>query len=506
MIRRPARRDGKAGAQGVMAVAASRAPTGRTPRRFQKDRRERHPQANGRRYRLEAAAIGALALASTTAYGGPPDYHVTVVEPPRTLLAPMALSLGDFQKEIPPVIVGGPPQRFMFGGIESFACTGRWSLLGLRPGPTSCVQVLRPVVDNRELQQSFDRFDADQRSPYTRNYNGVFAATLTSLPGLGPSLVTINHTENKGEAHPLAGAGRGPFPNSISNALQNLTATGTNGATCYLETLGCYFAFVTVAWAPFNAETNWGLVPFSDQGPIVWPSLGYVTADRLAKLANGPRHPHAITHGGHIYVFYIDHFYTNGRDGNAALDRGERRSGVKVIRAKLPDVAPGAWRIFHDGGFDEPALPAAFLADDPASFARPGPVATPLFANRRDPTAGTSETESFAAAKVDGLELFVGAEVYQDWQDEAPSPCPGKHRLALRFSTDLVHWSDRRDIYGCADAGAFGLHYASFVRRDSSSNEAIDADDFYVVGTARKSFETFEYRAIRLRIAPGAGR
>jgi hypothetical protein len=496
----PACRDGKAGAQRAMTIAVSTAPISRTKRR---SRREWDPSE---KHRLGPAAIGAFVLVSTAAYGAPPDYRVTVIEPPHALAAPMALSLGDFQKEVPPVIIGGPPRRFLFGGIESFACTGRWSLLAGGPSPTSCVQVLKPVVDNRELSRSFDRVDADRGSPYTRNYNGVFAATLTNLPGLGPSLVTINHTENKGEARPYAGAGRGPFPNSISSALQNLTAADTDGATCYVETLGCYFAFVTVAWAPFNAQTNWGLVSFSDHGPIVWPSLGYVSADGLTKLANGPRHPHAITHGGYIYVFYIDHFFTNGRDGNAALDRGQRRSGVKLIRAKLPDVAPGAWRIFRNGAFDEPALPIAFRADDPASFARPGPIATPLFANRRDPNAGTSETESFAAAKVDGLDLFVGAEVYQDWQDEAPSPCPGKHRLALRFSADLVHWSDRRDIYGCMDAGAFGLHYATFVRRDSTTNEVIDGDDFYVVGTARKSFETFEYRAIRLRIAPGAAR
>jgi hypothetical protein len=58
-----------------------------------------------------------------------------------------------------------------------------------------------------------------------------------NLPGLDPSLVTINHTENKGKARPYAGAGRGPFPNSISSALQNLTAARTDGATCYVETL-----------------------------------------------------------------------------------------------------------------------------------------------------------------------------------------------------------------------------------------------------------------------------
>jgi hypothetical protein len=450
---------------------------------------------------LVASAIAGSAFADA-------DYLVTVLGSPQALVAPMALSLRAFQKEIPPVIVGGEHRRVLFGGIESFACTAEWILLGSRTAnnPTSCTQILRPVVDNGQNRTGFDRSDADRASPYTRNYNGAFAAAVVRQPGVGPSLVTINHTENKGEIKPYAGAGRGPFPNSISTALQNLTAAGTTGSTCYVETLGCYFAFVTIAWAPFNADTNWGMVPFADQGPIVWPSLGYLSQDGATKLANGPRHPHALTHAGYIYVFYIDHFYTNGRDGNAVLDRGERRSGVKLIRAELPDVTPGTWHAYHDGAFDEPALPSGFRNDDAQFFKRPGPLATPLFANRRDPASGTSETESFAAAAVDGLDLFVGAEVYQDWQDEAPSPCPGKHRLALRFSKDLIHWSDRRDIYGCLDGPQFGMHYATFVRRDSSTNEIVDPGDFYVVGTARKSYETFEYRAIHLRIEAGAAR
>jgi hypothetical protein len=449
-----------------------------------------------------------LAVASLVASGSfaDPAYRITVLDQPQPPSALRTPSLGGFLMEIPPVIIGGEHRRILFGGIESFNCTGGSNLLGARSSiaPNSCVQVLGPVVDNAQNQKSFDRFDADRASPYTRNFNGVFAASLFRRPGVGPSILSINHTENKGELNPIAGAGQGPFPNSISTAVQNLTAAGVTGSTCHVETLGCYFAFVTIAWAPFNAETNWGLIPFADLGPIVWPSLGYISQDGTTKLANGPRHPHALTHNGYIYVFYIDHFYTNGRDGNQVLDRGERRSGVKLIRAKFPDVSPGAWRAYRGGAFDEPALPTGFDKDDPQFFKRAGPIATPLFANRRDPDLGTSETESFAAAKVNGIDLFVGAEVYQDWQDEAASQCPGKHRLALRFSMDLVHWSDRRDIYGCLDAREFGMHYATFVRRDSSTNEVIDLDDFYLVGSARKPSDMFEYRAIHLRVEPGA--
>jgi hypothetical protein len=64
---------------------------------------------------------------------------------------------------------------------------------------------------------------------------------------------------------------------------------------------------------------------------------------------------------------------------------------------------------------------------------------------------------------------------------------PGKQGLALRLSKDLIHWSDRRDIYGCLDAREFGVHYATFVRHDSSTNDVIDFDDFYLVGTAPKN-------------------
>lgn len=57
----------------------------------------------------------------------------------------------------------------------------------------------------------------------------------------------------------------------------------------------------------------------------------------------------------------------------------------------------------------------------------------------------------------------------------------------------------------CANAGVLGLPYTSFGRRDSTTNEVIDGDDFFVVGTVR-SFQTLQYRAILLRAAAGSER
>src|ERR1700753_375431 len=100
--------------------------------------RTERASTGGTRHRLGPVAFAALALASTAGYSAPPDYQVTVIEPPHALAAPMALGLGDFQKEIPPVIVGGPPRRFLFGGIASFACTGRWCRLAGGASATYC--------------------------------------------------------------------------------------------------------------------------------------------------------------------------------------------------------------------------------------------------------------------------------------------------------------------------------------------------------------------------------
>src|SRR5437588_12230880 len=83
----------------------------------------------------------------------------------------------------------------------------------------------------------------------------------------------------------------------------------------------------------------------------------------------------------YAYVFYQDSYYTNGFDGLYNLDVGDRRGGMKVIRAQLPNVQPGSWYAYYQpaassaGDFTEPALPSGV-------FSTPGPRATPLFTNQ----------------------------------------------------------------------------------------------------------------------------
>jgi hypothetical protein len=166
---------------------------------------------------------------------------------------------------------------------------------------------------------------------------------------------------------------------------------------------------------------------------------------------------------------YQDSYYTNGLDGLYNLDVGDRRGGMKVIRAQLPNVQPGSWYAYYQpaasnaGDFTEPALPSRF-------FSTPGPRATPLFANQNDPNHGNYEGLSFAVAQVKGQSLYVGVEEYADYGLEGPVMCAGKMRVALRTSADLIHWSARIALYdGCQDYANFGLNLPEFV--DASSTK-----------------------------------
>jgi hypothetical protein len=416
--------------------------------------------------------------------------------------------------EIPPVAMPmptGASVNYFAGGYMSFSCLGNWALFGSGIHAFSdCSEVLGPVVDNIQTGYITEAI-ADQRPAYKRNYNGIF-----SVVKYNDTLLAVMHGENKGEAHPKAGGGVGLFRNSVSRSITNLLK-GDTGCTCVTEPNGCYFAFVSAATIPYTQKTGYGHKPqWTDHGPIVWPSRGYVSPGNITltcdppptptlKVANGPRHPHAIIVGEFVYVFYVDSFYTTGSDGLYNLDVGDRRGGMKVIRAQLPNVGPGNWYAYYEpegaaGDFTEPALPGS-------DFSIPGPRATPLFPNNKDRNPknlkydhGNYEGFSFAVAQVRGQNLYVGVEQYQDWGLEGPLMCEGKMRVALRTSTDILHWSNRIPLYdGCQDYANFALNLPEFVDASSTSNTQIDLNDFYIVGN--KPFSYF-YMHVGLTALP----
>ena len=96
---------------------------------------------------------------------------------------------------------------------------------------------------------------------------------------------------------------------------------------------------------------------------------------------------------------------------------------------------------------------------------------------------GNYEGLSFAIAQVKGQNLYAGVEEYADWGLEGPLMCAGKMRVALRTSTDLIHWSARIPLYdGCQEYQNFALNLPEFVDASSSSNTQIDLNNFYIVG------------------------
>jgi hypothetical protein len=388
--------------------------------------------------------------------------------------------------EIPPVIIiNGNSHNYFVSGYMSFSCLGNWGLFGSGIHAfANCSEIVGPVVDNIQTGYITEGM-ADALPAYKRNFNGIFSVVEYNNPASssGLSLLAVMHEENKGEVKPKAGGGVGSFRNSVSRSITNLV-NGDTGSTCITETNGCYFAFVSAATIPYTNKTGYGHNPqWTDYGPIVWPSQGYISSDGTMKIANGPRHPHAIIAGNYAYVFYQDFYYTNGLDGLYNRDVGDRRGGMKVIRALLPNVQPGSWYAYFEpagssaGDFTEPALPGV------PGFSVPGPRATPLFTNMTDPNHGNYEGLSFAVAQVKGQNLYVGVEEYADYGLEAPVMCPGKMRVALRTSADLVHWSARIPLYdGCQDYANFTLNLPEFVDASSTSNTQIDLNDFYIVG------------------------
>lgn len=429
---------------------------------------------------------------------------------PTAMNFPAILGAPGNDNEIPPaILVNGNSHDYFVSGYMSYSCLGNWGMFGSGIHRfTTCSELLGAVVDNVQTGYLTESM-ADALPAYKRNFNGIFSVVQYNDPASpsGVSLLAVMHEENKGEARALAGGGVGSFRNSVSRSITNLV-NGDTGSTCITETNGCYFAFVSASTIPYTAATSYGHnAQWTDYGPIVWPSQGYISPDGTLKIANGPRHPHAIIVGSYVYVFYQDMYYTNGLDNLYNLDVGDRRGGMKVIRAQLPNVQPGNWYAYFQpagasaGDFTEPALPSA---DDftgpalPSGGSLRGPRATPLFTNIADPNHGNYEGLSFAVAQVTGQNLYVGVEEYADYGLEAPVMCLGKMRVALRTSTDLIHWSSRIPLYdGCQDYSTFALDLPEFVDASSTSNNQIDLNNFYIVGT-----KPFHYYYMHVGLSP----
>jgi hypothetical protein len=165
-----------------------------------------------------------------------------------------------------------------------------------------------------------------------------------------------------------------------------------------------------------------------------------------------------------------------------------------VARAPLNDALnPRAYQVFYrdPNGVEiwHPSLPEGFTKETMGAFLNvPGPKSTNIMGVDANNPYGEGR---FSAAHVRNTNYFIGIESYLDLTDPVPGTGPGtgkdqayRVKKALRYSQDLVHWTDRKLIIEVADDWSKSkLNYPALLGSDGWSNTEVDSTDFYVVGT-----------------------
>jgi hypothetical protein len=385
--------------------------------------------------------------------------------------------------EVPPVLIQDGWRIVFLTTSYTWMCSTPLSLLGAQPVAVTqyCDYVQWPddrPPPNRQLiaAAQLERLG----SPWKRNYSGIFSAHVVPDRKFGQEIIAVAHGENKNEV-----VGGQSYQNSVdTNVSVAACFSGIHGNQ-YADCYDAYNAFISISTAPYAEKYNWGRGNFQDDGPAIWPSAGYVTAAG-AKISDGVRHPSSIIKDGYLYIFYLD----GGTFGFA--DIPGRKKGIKVARAPLPATgAPRGFVPYFQGGFNlaNTSLPTGFHAARISRFyAVPGGKADTLFDD-------SDKSFRFSVAHIRGTASYAGVDEYCDYTQRAKSMC----ELRLRLSHDLLHWGPPTAISTTivSQWSDERLHYPIFMDAAGTTNDEIDAGDFWVLGTSTD----YKLEAIHLRLS-----
>jgi len=368
--------------------------------------------------------------------------------------------------EVPPwMIPGGWHSYFMVDGKNSYVCSSPANLvvnsdLDIRSDGAG------PYDVSTHSLGGIGRGCNDRVPDWSRVYYAIYSAEYFRHPAAGTVSLGFLHAENKDACD-----GGNDCHNTINRDPSNV---------CPFK--GDYWprynSFVCASWIQNNAATNWGQQYFSNEmGPITWPSTGYLQPNG-AKATTGVSHPSSIQYNGYVYVFYRDAGPYAGLNPHSEEGRQE---GIKVVRAPLAGALdPHAYEVYYrDTSGEEhwsPSLPEGFDKDNLQAYLRvQGPRSTDLMGDEGNNLFGSLR---FSVARVRDHDYFIGVESYIDHRDGR------KYKTALRFSNDLLHWTDRRMIIDVAtDFTTSLMNYPILLSADGWSNSVVDENDLYVLGT-----------------------
>jgi hypothetical protein len=365
--------------------------------------------------------------------------------------------------EVPPWMIGGGGNwhgYFMTDGSNGYECSAPYDIISNDhidikhngTGPVGVSSRTGPDPCTRSSGQD-----------WRRNYYGIWSAQYFEHPVEGAISLGFLHGENKLDCS-------SGCPGTVNPRLASYGKT-----YCPIDFAPTYASFVCAAWTPDNASTNWGQQYFPhDLGPITWPSSGYLLSSGQ-KSSKGVGSPSSIVYNGFVYVFYHDNSnYTAPGDPPIRHEAG-RGAGIKVVRTPIGSALdPNAYQAFYedkDGQNWVPSLSRGFKKEQIQEFfTSPGPLATNLMGDEDD-----CFEERFSVAQARNTDYFIGVESYQ---------LNGRWFKALRYSSDLLHWTARmRIIENVGNWDQSSLCYPIFLSKDGWSNTVVDANDFYLLGT-----------------------
>lgn len=384
--------------------------------------------------------------------------------------------------EVPPWIINGGWRTYFFvDGRQSVLWTSQKSIttnktIDLKNYASGPDVATRPYIMERYYSDKVKKFD------WRRNYHAIYTAQELHLRDAGTVTLGFCHSENKNEASGDCATGT-----KHQNTIQANVPIDCNdhqtfsGGKPYRDGWNAYNGLLTAVWTPNNAQTNWGHQYFPyDLGPIAWPATGYVTSGGI-KCTSGLRHPSSIQRGDSVYIFFVD----GGPFGNnIPLEEG-RKGGVKVLRVHK-DKALDAhnYRIYYKDPQGKehwnPSLPAGFTKEQMLEYvAVKGPKSTTLV----NDTGVYYQVIRFSVARLKGKDAYVGVEQYIDVHDRTPDNRP-TWKVALRFSLDLITWTERQMIvYRAQRWEESQMNYPIFLNKEGTSNTEVDANEFYIVGS-----------------------
>jgi hypothetical protein len=400
---------------------------------------------------------------------------------------------GRLNAEVTPISLGtkqtGGWYTFLVTTAETQMCTTPSNIFSLSQSERlddrkTCKVRTLPSINNQETANTPAIFPL-----WKRDYYGVMSAHLLKDKNNQMFVYSINHGESKNrqidsvygitKCVPVADMGYGTLPCDSRNDWGSYNA---------------WISMSSMPWTLTNLNSN---RKFTDLGPILWPSNGYIESKVIngkttwVKATDGGiRHPSSIIHEGYIYVYY--------EDLSQGLESEGRGPGIKVARAPIINgkIDPRNFKNYYKGSYSEPSLPAGFTLDKYYnSLAAKGGRSSSIFTNytkgNLQAISGTKRTDkrtvgnifSFTIAKVKGTNKFLS--VTNDLN----------LGVAIRQSTDLVTWSAPYVVPGTQanwwntayDFQTYSLLYPRFLNQNGDTNTEIDASAFYVIGTQTKN-------------------